>query len=150
MLKAAGAALIMAGSTALGFSKRMTLSRRLDNLRRLRWEAASLRSKIYGRGISLEEAFAESEFFAPAAKALERGVPVREAVLPLGQGAEGFELFAKGLEADTFEGQIRNIDVFLSELEGGIARAEDDLKRRGRLYLGGGALAGAAAVIMLM
>lgn len=150
MLKAAGAVVTLAASLMWGLSKRRELACRLERLLLLRWEVSSLRSEILGRGASLCEAFSGSSFFAPAAEALLRGTPAREAVAPLGVGIEGFELFAKGLESETAEGQIQNIDIFLSGLEREIASARDDLERRGRLYLAGGALAGAALVIFML
>ena len=150
MLKAAGAVLTLSAGLCWGFHKRRELSRRLERLLLLRWEVGSLRSKICGLGMGLQDAFSGSAFFSPAAEALSRGVPVCAAVGPLGEGIEGFSLFAEGLASDTTEGQLQNIDIFLSGLEEDIHAAREDLYRRGRLYLGGGFLAGAALVIFLL
>ena len=150
MLKAAGAVLTLSAGLFWGLYQRRELSLRLRRLLLLRWEVGSLRSKIFGLDMSLQDAFSGSSFFLPAAEALSRGVPVCDAVRPLGEGIEGFSLFAEGLAADTAEGQLQNIDIFLSELEEEIRSAREDLYRRGRLYLGGGFLAGAALVIFLL
>lgn len=150
MLKAAGGVLVMASGLWLGLMKRRELSERLDKLLLIRWETGALRSKIYARAESLEQAFGESVFFAPAAVRLAGGVPADEAVMPLGEGVEGFALFARGLTAETAEGQLQNIDIFLSNLETEIERAREELSKRGRLYLGGGILAGAALVVMFL
>lgn len=150
MLKAVGSVLTLSAGLWWGLYKRRELSRKLERLLLLRWEVGSLRSKICGLGMGLQDAFSGSAFFSPAAKALSRGVPVCTAVRPLGEGIEGFPLFAAGLEADTTEGQLQNIDIFLSGLEEEIRAARDDLYRRGRLYLGGGFLAGAALVIFML
>ena len=150
MVKAAGGVIVVASGLALGLMKRGELAARVNLLRRLRWEVGSLRSKIYSRSESLEQAFGESKFFKSAAEAIARGESASAAVMPLGEGIEGFELFAAGLMAETGEGQLQNIDIFLDSLEGEIARAQEELERRGRLYVGGGFLAGAALVIMLI
>lgn len=148
MLRAAGGALVMAASFAIGYAKRRELAVRLDKLCLVRWEVSSLRSKIYSRAESLEQAFSESGFFAPAGELIAGGVPADKAVMPLGEGIEGFALFAKGLTHETAEGQLQNIDIFLTELENEIACAREDLNKRGRLFFGGGILAGAAIVIL--
>ena len=150
MLKAAGAVLTLSAGLCWGLYKRRELSQKLERLLLLRWEVGSLRSKICGLGMSLCDAFSGSAFFSSAAEALARGVPVCAAVRPLGEGIEGFSLFAEGLTADTTEGQLQNIDIFLSGLEEEIRAAREDLYRRGRLFLGGGFLAGAALVIFLL
>ncbi len=150
MLKAFGGVLVMAASFALGWSKRHALAQKADKLSLVRWEVTALKSKISGRSESLEQAFGESSFFAPAAKLIANGTPAEKAVLSLDCPAEGFGLFARGLGSETTEGQLRNIDVFLSDLDMEISRAREDLEKRGRLYLGGALLGGAAAVIMLI
>ena len=150
MLKAIGSVLTLSAGLCWGLYKRRELNLRLERLLLLRWEVGSLRSKICGLGMNLYEIFSGSAFFSPAAEALNRGVPVCAAVRPLGEGIEGFSLFAAGLESDTTEGQLQNIDIFLSGLEEEIRSAREDLSRRGRLFLGGGFLAGAALVIFLL
>ncbi len=148
MLKAAGGVLVMAAGLAWGMGKRSELSKRLDRLRLVRWETASLRSRISAGSESLEEIFSKSSYFAPAAKKLALGVPADEAVMSLDGGIEGFDLFARGLTHETTEGQLRNIDIFMTSLDEELVRARCDLEKRGRLYVGVGLLTGAAIAIL--
>ncbi|MGN1097697.1 MAG: stage III sporulation protein AB [Clostridia bacterium] len=150
MLKAAGVVFVMAASFAIGYIKRGELARRLSELNRLKWELGRIRAKIQGCGLSLEDCFRESGIFCSAAEKIKNGVPAGEAVMDCGPRAEGLALFAAGLEAETVEGQLRNIDIFLESLESDIAAAREELDKKGRMCIGLGILSGAAVCIMLI
>ncbi len=150
MLKLLGAVMVMTGAFALGFQARRSLADRVSELELLLWETGRLRARIGGCGLSLEDCFAESGLFAPAAEGLRAGLTPGEAVLSCGIKAEGLSLFAQGLEAETVEGQLQNIDVFSRRLEVELAAAREDLAKKGRLYMGLGALGGAAVCVILV
>ncbi len=149
MLRLLGALKIMSAGLSFGLAGRRSLTQRVERLCTLRWEVGSLRSKILAQNKNLADIFAESELFAPAAAAIREGTPADMAILPLGEGLAGFALFAKGLSSETAEGQLCNIDIFLTELDGEIMRSREEADKRGRLCLGSGVL-GAAALILLL
>lgn len=150
MIKLLGAVMVMAGAMAAGLRRRGALSDRVTELESLRWELGRLRARISGCGLSLEDCFGESGLFAPAAEGLRQGLTPGEALSRCGVRADGLALFAAGLEAETVEGQLENIDLFSRRVEAELAAAREDLSKKGRLYLGLGILGGAAVCVILV
>lgn len=150
MIKLLGTVMVMTAALTLGWSGRKALADRVTRLEKLRWEVSRLRSRIGSCRMSLEDCFSDSELFRPAAELLRKGTPPSEAVLCCGIEAEGLALFSAGLEAETVEGQLENIKLFMESLEGSAAAARDELSKKGRLYLGLGMLGGAAVCLILI
>lgn len=150
MLKAAGAVMVMLASFLIGYMKRRELAAKAEELNRLKWEAGRIRAKINGCCLSLEDCFADSEIFGFAAEKIRNGIPAAEAVAQCKIKASGLELFAQGLEAETVEGQLNNIDTFIESLENDIAVAREELSKKGRMCVGLGILSGGAICIMLL
>lgn len=150
MVKLLGSVMVMAAALALGLSGRRALADKVARLEKLKWEVGRLRARIGGCGLSLEDCFAESELFRPAAKLLREGATPSEAVHGCGIEAEGLALFSAGLGAETVEGQLENINLFMDSLENSAAAARDELSKKGRLYLGLGVLGGAAICLILI
>lgn len=150
MLKLLGAVMVMASALAIGMSGRKKLADRVAKLERLRWELGRLRAKIGGCVLSLEDCFAESELFGPAAEGIRRGEPPEKAILRCGIESEGLALFAAGLGAETVEGQLRNIDIFTESTAAALAAAREELAKKGRLWVGLGALGGAAVCLIFI
>ncbi len=141
--------MVMAASAFIGAGARKRLADRVAELERLRWETAGLRARIGGCRLDLEDCFAASGLFAPAAEGLRAGLGPARAIEACGLRARGLELFAAGLEAETVEGQLENIDIFADSLDADLAAARDDLSKKGRLYLGLSILCGAAVCVIL-
>lgn len=141
--------MVMAAAVYLGLGGRMRLAARVKELDGLRWELGRLRAGIASCGLSLEDCFARSALFSPAAEGLRLGEPPEEAVRRCGIETEGMELFAAGLGAETVEGQLRNLDLFVGAVDRAVSDARDELAKKGRLYLGLGVLGGAALCLML-
>ena len=150
MLKLLGSVLVMAAALAMGWSGRRSLADRVARLEKLKWEMGRLRARIGSCGLSLEDCFRSSELFRPAAELLREGATPSEAVLSCGIEAEGLALFSAGLEAETVEGQLENINLFMESLENSAAAARDELSKKGRLYMGLGVLGGAAVCLILI
>ena len=150
MIKLLGAVMVMAAALTIGLSGRKTLADKVAELETLRWELGRLRAKIGSCGLNLEDCFMSSELFRPAAKLLQEGKTPEEAALSCGIRGEGISLFAAGLGAETVEGQLRNIDLFAESTEASLKVAREELSKKGRLWVGLGALGGAAVCIMLI
>lgn len=133
----------------MGLMKKRELTAREERLTNLRWETVQLKTKIQSSSISLLDAFEESTFFRPAAEEMNKGVSAEKAVLPLGKGIKGFDMFAKGLLGETMEDQIGNTEVFLKILDAEIEEAREETQKMGKLYLGGGLMAGIAVCIIM-
>lgn len=142
--------MVVSALFGLGWLKRLELIKNEERLTALRWEIVQLKSKIQSCNTSLLDAFEESGFFAPAAADIRLGIAPERAVKPLGEGIKGFDLFAKGLEGETAADQIGNAEVFLKILEVEIASAKEKTEKMGKLYLGGGLMAGLALCIIML
>lgn len=149
MIKLLGAVMVMAAAISIGLSGRRALADKVAELETLRWELGRLRARIGSCGMSLEECFMGSELFRPAAKLLRSGKTPEEAALSCGIRGEGLSLFAAGLGAETVEGQLRNIDLFAESTEAALLSAREELSKKGRLWVGLGALSGAAVCLIL-
>ncbi len=147
--KILGAAMVMTASLTLGLAARRRLADRVRELDGLRWELGRLRARMAGCAMSLEDCFAQSELFAPAAEGLRLGETAAEALARCAIETQGLALFASGLEAETLEGQLRNLDLFAETVAASAASAKEELDKKGRLYLGLGALSGAAVCVVL-
>ncbi len=150
MIKLLGAGAVMAASAAIGLKKRRMLGNRVTELEALRWEAGRLRARISSCAMDLEACFAESRVFRGAAELIKSGVPAGEAVHRCGVSAPGLELFSAGLDAETTEGQLENIDAFIVQLDRAVACAREEFEKKGRLWVSLSVLAGAAVCIMLL
>ena len=150
MLKLLGSVLVMAAALALGLAGRKKLADRVARLEQLKWEVGRLRARISSCRLSLEDCFMDSELFRPAAELLRNGATPSEAVQGCGLEAEGLALFSAGLDAETVEGQVENLNLFMESLESSSAAARDELNKKGRLYLGLGVLGGAAVCLILI
>ncbi len=58
--------------------------------------------------------------------------------------------FARGLSASNCDGQIRNTELFITELEKSIQDASKELESKGKLYIKGSILASAAFVLVII
>ncbi len=150
MIKLLGVGAVMAASMTIGLKNRRRLRDKVTELESLRWEVGRLRAKIRSCALDLEACFAESRFFSGASELMKSGVPVGEAVRRCGIRAPGLELFSAGLDAETAEGQLENIDAFITQLDRALVCSREESEKKGRLWVSLSALAGAAVCIMLL
>lgn len=142
--------MVVCASLMLGVKERAKLINEENRLVELRWETVRLKAKIESQSIPLLNAFEESTFFSPAAEKMRQGISAENAVLPLGKGIKGFDMFAKGLSGETLCDQIGNSEVFLRILNEEIAAAREKTQRLGRLYVGCGLMGGMGLCIIML
>ena len=159
MFKLFGAFLIMSASLLFGFKKNADLRERKKSLSELRLLLKAVESKIRCMCLPLDKCFEESgNIFFEASVLINGGLPPSEAVKRAADKApflkEGdrrlFYSFAKGLCADDCTGQLANLSLLDEGLIASLADAENELSTKGKLFLQGSVLFGAAAVILML
>lgn len=172
MLKTAGAFLILLASTGIGVSFSMDLKKRCEELRILKRMAAMLRGEIRYAKTPLPEAFVRIAqrlpepfrgFLEEVAGELEQAdgtglgeIWNRKICQCLGQtrltGADRERLKTLGevLGYLDREMQLAAIDLYLEQLDGGIAEALEDRGSKERLYRSLGVAGGIFLVILLI
>ena len=159
MLKIIGSAVVILSATLFGmrkynafFERKKALSEILDGARKIKTRLLTLRAPLH-------EIFMDTTaFFENAAKEIAGGVLPEEAVKSTAFKIEALtredlviiERFALGLSASSCEGQLSNLSLFITELEGKLAEASADLCGKGKLFVKGSILTAFAIVLLLI
>lgn len=158
MFKIIGAVIVIVTAGFIGIRKYSELYERKKILCTIRDGAEKIRGNLSCMCMPLYECFLQGgEFFKKAAKTISEGELPATAVK---MSADRMELtsedidcvyrFADGLCAMDCEGQIRNAELFIKELERQIEKASSELETKGKLFVKGSFLAAAAVVLILI
>ena len=159
MFKIIGAAAVIIAAGLIGCMKYSEFCERKRILCVIRDGAEKIRSNLKCMCMPLYECFLYGgEFFEKAAEFMGEGdfpsVAVKTAAGDIRQitkeEKECIHRFADGLSAKDCEGQIRNTEIFLTELERHIEKASGELNTKGKLFLKGSFLIAAALVLILI
>ncbi len=163
MLKIAGAVMIVASSSALGFSQAVRLKRRAEELGRLVSAMAHLENEIsYGKGdiksiVSSIGSLQKLSLFIRAAENMKTA-GTKDAFLMaletdseylLGTDKKIIAGLAQNLGMTDTQTQVKSIRHTKGLLEVQRSEAEEEYMRSGRLFKSTGVLAGLGAVILL-
>ena len=158
MLKLIGSALVFLCATYVGMSKYQELYKRKRVLTSIRDGGIKIRDNLRCMCMPLYESFLFSgEFFELAASNIRSGLLPMEAVKEAcrtnrhlsERDRECIQRFAEGLQAGDCKGQLANAEMFISEMDQCVDRAEKELGTKGALFIKGSILT-AAAVVLLM
>ncbi|MBQ8184748.1 MAG: stage III sporulation protein AB [Lachnospiraceae bacterium] len=172
MLKLLGSLLVLACSAGLGVAGSMDLKRHCMELRLLKQAVYMLRGEIKHAKAPLPEAFGAlagrmaspfSEFFANLAQGLVSGEgrslkelwekEIRESLKQSTlrrDEKQRFQQLGEGLGYLDLEMQMSTIELYLEQLEGDIARAQEELQTKQKLYQSLGIAGGIFLVILLV
>ena len=159
MFKIIGGAAVILAAGFIGIRKYSELYERKRFLCIIRDGAEKIRNNLKCMCMPLYECFLRGgEFFEKAAHNISRGELPSEAVKAAVDGVyqlteedrECVRRFADGLSANDCEGQIRNTEIFIAELEQRIKKASAELETKGKLFVKGSFLAAAALVLILI
>lgn len=158
MLKIIGSCIVFLCATYMGMSKYQELYNRRRVLLSIRDGSIKIRDSLRCMCSPLYESFLSAgEFFSSAAAIMQKGNLPTEAVREACRGQhvlreedkECIQRFADGLCAGDCVGQLANIELFISEMDRCVARAETELSTKGTLFVKGSILT-AAAIVLLM
>ena len=159
MFKIIGAAAVIIAAGLIGNGKYSEYCERKRILCILRDGAEKIRSNLKCMCMPLYECFLYAgEFFEKAAGIMAQGELPSSAVKTLARELHQLTKeekdcvyrFADGLCAKNCEGQIRNTELFISELERLIEKATGELNTKGKLFVKGSLLIAAALVLILI
>ena len=150
MLKTAGAFLSLLASTGIGVSFSMDLKKRCEELRILKRLAAMLRGEIRYAKTPLPEAFVRiaQRLSEPFQGFLEE--VAEEQTRLTGADRERLKTLGEVLGYLDREMQLAAIDLYLEQLDCGIAEALEDRGSKERLYRSLGVAGGIFLVILLI
>ena len=158
MFKLIGAVIVLLSSTLFGMSKYSRIFERQRCLYEIRDGSMRMENIIRCMNSPLHEAFLSGgSFFEDSAEKIKGGILPSEAVwetaqkMPLTKhDLSIIRRFSEGLCAEDSKGQIENMKLFIKELDGAIASSVRELETRGKLYVKGSILVGAAFVLMII
>ena len=159
MFKLIGAMAVIIAAGFIGLRKYCELYERKRLLCIIRDGTEKIRGNLKCMCMPLYECFLHGgEFFENAAKAVCEGELPRIAVSIsadrfhhlTSEDKECIRRFADGLCADDCDGQIRNTELFITELDRQIEKASSELETKGKLFVKGSFLAAAALVLILI
>lgn len=143
----------------IGIKKYGELYERKRILLIMRDGAEKIRNNLKCMCMPLYECFMHGgEFFEKAAKRISEGEhpssAVRNSCERIGQLTEEDRMcvlrFADGLSANDCEGQVRNAELFITEMEIQAEKASYELETKGKLFVKGSLLVAAAIVLILI
>lgn len=159
MFKIIGAMIIIIAAGIIGIGKYGEFYERKRLLCIIRDGAEKIRNNLKCMCMPLYECFlCGGEFFEKAAQNIAEGELPTDAVKTVAFRMERLTdedrdcvyRFADGLSANDCEGQIRNTEFFLTELERRIEKASSELETKGKLFVKGSFLAATALVLILI
>lgn len=159
MFKIMGALAVIIAAGFIGGRKYSELCERKRLLCSIRVGTEKIHNNLKCMCMPLYECFlCGGEFFEKAAKNISAGELPSEAVKSVADTAislaaedrECVYRFAEGLSANDCDGQIRNAELFTTELEKCIEKASAELDTKGKLFLKGSMLAATALVLILI
>ncbi|MBP3359484.1 MAG: stage III sporulation protein AB [Clostridia bacterium] len=166
MYKAAGALMIIAAFSFVGYSFCRALGRRCSSLEEFRKLFSLLRSEISLKLTPLEKAFAaigsqygNSCFILCADKLPELGA--QEALINAlkstaseymlrGEDIELLSAAAVGLGKCDLKNQLKHLDYAVSLIDNSIVRAKKEREEKSRLFMNGAVLSGVMLTLMLL
>ena len=158
MLKLMGAAAVILAAGSLGIRKYNELCERRRILVAIRSGAQSIYNNIECMCMPLDECFLTGgELFSDSAEFMRKGALPCDAVKNAAdrmrvltkEDKACIHRFAEGLCAQNSHGQIRNLKLFQSELERCIESSSKEIETKGKLFVKGSFLGGAAVALLL-
>lgn len=159
MFKIMGAIAVIVAAGLIGGGKYGELYERRRLLHTIRDGAEKIRNNLSCLCMPLYECFLSGgEFFEKVAKEMSGDVLPSDAIKMRANklhrlDAEDKECvfrFADGLCANDCDGQIRNVELFIKELEKRMEKADAEFLTKGKLFVKGSLLAASALVLMLI
>ncbi len=159
MFKILGALAVILASGLIGVNKYNEFFERRRILFELHSGAEKMRNNLKCMCMPLYENFLLcGEFFEQAAQQIANGKSpcdavaerARECISLKKEDTDMIIRFAEGLGANDCDGQIRNTELFLKELEENIKDASGELETKGKLCVKGSLLIAAAIVLVLI
>ena len=159
MFKIIGAAVVIMAAGLIGMGKYNELYERKCILAEIKAGAERILSSLKCMCMPLYECFlGGGDFFKKAAELIADGMlpsdAVKNTVLDVRcitkEERETVMRFADGLCAEDCEGQVRNAELFLSEIERYIESADAELNTKGKLFVKGSLLGATALVLILV
>ncbi len=154
-----GAFFIFLATVLVGARKYNLMCERRHLLENIRSSLRYLEGTLRITGAPLEECFFKSgSIFRDASLLIKKGTSPRDAIRKtalsnsyLEKGdKEALFLFAEGLFAEDCEGQIKNVQALSEKINSFCAEASESIKTKGKLFLRGGVLCGAALFILVI
>lgn len=159
MFRIIGAVTVIITAGFIGIKKYGEFYERKRLLLIMRDGAEKIRGNLKCMCMPLYECFIHGgEFFEKAAKRISEGELPSSAVKIscdrlcqlTKEDRECVLRFAEGLSANDCEGQVRNAELFITEIERQIEKASMELETKGKLFVKGSFLVAAAVVLILI
>lgn len=159
MFKVLGSIAVILASGLIGMRKYSELYERKRMLCAVRDGAERIRDNLRCKCMPLYDCFlCGGEFFEKAASHMSEGVLPSVAVRNAAdsetcfskEDAEIIYRFSDGLCSENCDGQMRNLEIFLSETQKNIDNATTQLDTKGKLFIKGSLLTATAIVLILI